>query len=158
MLSAWVASWSAVYSNHALLRTVIEFAHVGGLVAGGGSALAADLATVRAAAASEAARATELQLLRRTHPIVIVGLIAVFASGLFLFAADVDTYLYSRVYWIKMALVVLLLINGALLWHGERRVSRGEGEAWRVLHYTALASVVLWLVITFAGAALPNIG
>jgi hypothetical protein len=158
MLNAWIEAWSALYSNHAALRTAIEFAHVGGLVAGGGSALAADLATVRSARAAESTRAIELQLLRRTHPVVITGLVAVIVSGVFLFAADVDTYLYSRVYWIKMGLVLLLLINGVLLSHGERRAARGDAGAWTQLHYTALASLVLWLATTLAGAALPNIG
>jgi hypothetical protein len=158
MLSTWVDSWSALYSNHAALRTAIEFAHIGGLLAGGGCALAADLATVRSARAPDAQRAIELQLLRRTHAIVILGLAALFVSGLLLFAADVDTYLYSRIYWTKMALVALLILNGALLWNGERRVANGAPGAWAQLHYTAVASLILWLIITLAGAALPNLG
>jgi hypothetical protein len=158
MLSAWIDSWNAMYANHAVLRTAIEFAHIGGLVAGGGSALAADLATMRSARAIESVRAAELQLLRRTHVVVIIGLVTVIVSGVLLFAADIDTYLYSRVYWIKMGLVLLLLVNGVLLRHGERRAARGDAGAWAQLHYTAVASVVLWLVTTLAGAALPNIG
>ena len=39
MMSAWLDSWNALYANHAALRTAIEFAHIGGLVAGGGSFL-----------------------------------------------------------------------------------------------------------------------
>jgi uncharacterized membrane protein len=158
MLTSLLETWNALYSNHAALRTSIEFMHIAGLVAGGGCAIAADLATVRAAGATAAARATELQLLRRTHSVVIIGLVAVFVSGVLLFATDVDTYLYSRVFWIKMALVALLMVNGALLWHGERRVTRGDAGAWAHLHYTAIASLVLWLLTTLAGAALPNLG
>ena len=149
MLAGILDSWSALYSNHASLRTAIEFAHVGGLLAGGGSALAADLAIVRGG---------DPQLLKRTHVLVIAGLVALFASGILLFAADVDTYLYSRVYWIKIALIVVLLVNGAVLWRAERRAAAGENDAWKTLHYTAIASLILWFATTLAGAALPNIG
>jgi hypothetical protein len=44
MLTDLIESWNALYANHAALRTAIEFAHIGGLVAGGGCAIAADLA------------------------------------------------------------------------------------------------------------------
>lgn len=142
-------SWSALYSNHASLRTAIEFAHVGGILAGGGSAFAADLAILRGG---------DPRLLKHTHLLVIVGLVALFISGLLLFAADVDTYLYSRVYWIKMALIVGLLLNGTMLWRAERRAAAGHGGSWTVLRYTAILSLILWFATTLAGAALPNIG
>ena len=78
-------------------------------------------------------------------------------SGLLLFAADVETFLYSRVFWIKMALVVLLLVNGAILTYAERRATRGH-DAWGHLRGTAITSLALWLTITFAGVALTNVG
>ncbi|HEX4347156.1 MAG TPA: hypothetical protein VHZ73_06265 [Vicinamibacterales bacterium] len=149
MLSGMLDSWSALYSNHASLRTAIEFAHVGGLLAGGGSALAADLAIMRGG---------DPQLLKHTHVLVVAGLVALFASGVLLFAADVDTYLYSRVYWIKMALIVVLLVNGIVLWRAERRAAAGDNDAWTVLHRTAIVSLLVWFATTLAGAALPNIG
>jgi hypothetical protein len=70
----------------------------------------------------------------------------------------VETFLYSRIYWLKMGLMVLLLLNGAMLLAGERQVVRGEARAWARLHYIAVASLVLWLLTTLAGTALPNIG
>ncbi len=75
-----------------------------------------------------------------------------------LFAADVETFLYSRIFWLKMGLMVLLLLNGAMLLAGERQVIRGEARAWARLHLAAVASLVLWFLTTLAGAALPNIG
>jgi hypothetical protein len=158
VLSHLVESWTSLYANHAALRTGIEFMHIGGLVAGGGCAITADLATITAAREGSATRTTQLQLLKRTHRIVVLGLVALIISGLLLLAADVETFLYSRVFWLKMGLMVLLLINGALLLLGERQVKRGEPRAWARLHYTAVASLVLWFLTTLAGAALPNIG
>jgi hypothetical protein len=158
VLSQVLQSWMSVYANHPALRTAIEFVHIGGLVVGGGCAITADLATIRAARDSDATRASQLQLLGRTHRLVALGLVALATSGLLLFAADVETFLYSRVFWLKMALMVLLLGNGALLRRGERRVTRGEPQAWTRLHYAAVTSLVLWFLTTLAGAALPNIG
>jgi hypothetical protein len=132
--------------------------HIGGLVAGGGCAITADLATITAAREGSLPRMTQLQLLKRTHRIVVLGLAALVISGVLLFAADVETFLYSRVFWLKMGLMVLLLINGGLLLLGERQVKRGEPRAWARLHYTAVSSLVLWFLTTLAGAALPNIG
>jgi len=158
MWAQLLASWSAIYSNHSALRTAVEFVHIGGLLAGGGCAVAADLATISSARDGSVARATELEVLKRTHALVVGGLVALFTSGVLLFAADVDTYFYSRVFWLKMALVAALLSNGILLLLGERRIKRGDPRAWKHLHATAVASLILWFLTTLAGAALPNIG
>src|SRR4051812_29878642 len=104
------------------------------------------------------ARSRQLELLERTHRIVVFGLVALAVSGLMLFGADVETFLYSRIFWLKMGLMLLLLLNGLLLIRGERRVQRDEAHAWTRLHFTAVTSLVLWSLTTLAGAALPNIG
>jgi uncharacterized membrane protein len=158
MPSYLIESWSSLYANHAALRTAIEFMHIGGLVVGGGCAITADIATIIAVREGPAARTTQLHLLKRTHGLVVLGLVALSISGVLLFAADVETYLYSRIFWIKIGLMVLLLANGALLLVGERQANRGEPRAWARLHYTATVSLVLWFLTTLAGAALPNIG
>jgi hypothetical protein len=158
VFSHLLGSWVSLYANHAALRTGIEFLHIGGLVAGGGCAITADLATITAAREGSPARTTQLHLLKRTHRIVLSGLVGLAISGLLLFVSDVETFLYSRVFWLKMGLMVLLLMNGALFLAGERQVQRGEAHAWARLHHTAVVSLVLWFLTTLAGAALPNIG
>src|SRR5262245_32251813 len=158
MLTLWIETWNSVYANHAAVRTTIEFAHIAGLIVGGGCAITADLATLTAAREGSITRLTELQLLKRTHRVVIIGLVAVFVSGFLLLAADVDTYLHSRVFWVKMLLVAVLLANGALLVRGEKHVVHGDGRSWTRLHHTAVASLTLWLVTTLVGAMLPNLG
>lgn len=158
MVAAWLAWWSSVYSDSAGLRTAVGFAHVAGLLAGGGCAIAADRMTILAKRWDVAERRSHLRTLRHTHEMVIAGLVVVIASGLLLFAADPGTFLHSRVFWIKMALVVALLVNG---WRvrsaGQAALASGSGD-WRRLHAAAFASMVLWLVTTLAGAALPNVG
>jgi len=158
VLSHLIEAWASLYANHPALRTGIDFMHVGGLLAGGGCAVTADLATIRVARESPVARATHLQVLQRTHLLVVSGLGALVFSGLLQFTADLETFLHSRVFWLKMGLFALLLANGGLVLRGERQVIRGEPGAWTRLHYAAVASLVLWFLTTLAGTALPNIG
>jgi hypothetical protein len=158
VLRPFLDSWASIYANHAALRTGILFMHVGGLLAGGGSAITIDLATLQAHRDGPVARAAHLQVLQRTHVLVVVGLGAIVASGLLQVGADVGTFVASRIFWLKMALVVLLLVNGVLILAAERQVERGAPRAWARLHTTAVASLVLWFVITLAGVALTNIG
>ncbi|MEO8070212.1 MAG: hypothetical protein ABI652_02335 [Acidobacteriota bacterium] len=150
--------WSAVYSNHAQLRTLVEFVHIGGLLAGGGSAVAADVATISAIRQPGSARDAQLKVLERTHIFVVVGLVALSVSGVLLVAADLDTFRSSRVFWLKMGLVALLLGNGWLLMRGEQAARAGDTRAWSRLHRTAISSLVLWFLTTLIGAALPNLG
>jgi hypothetical protein len=158
VLSQLIESWVSLYANHAALRTGVEFLHIGGFVVGGGCAITTDLATIAAFRHSDATRAMQLQLLSKTHSLVVIGLASLTISGLLLFGADVQTFFYSRVFWLKMALMALLLINGWLLLRGERLVRRGEPQAWAQLHRTAVASLILWFLTSLAGTALPNIG
>ena len=151
-------TWASVYANHAAVRTGISFVHVGGLLIGGGCAVAADVTTISLARSQSHVGGGELALLSRTHRLVVIGLTGIVASGLLLFAADVDTFWHSRVYWLKMALVALLLFNGVLLTIAERQVRLGHPQAGRRLRNSALASLSLWFLTTLAGAALPNIG
>jgi hypothetical protein len=75
-----------------------------------------------------------------------------------MFGADVDTFLTSTVFWIKMGLMLLLMANGAILLRAERQVHHGDQTAWTRLTFTATASLALWFLTTLAGTALPNIG
>ncbi len=158
MWGSLIESWSSVYGSHAVLRTAVEFVHIGGLVVGGGCAITADLATLTAVRDGSAARATELQLITRTHRLVVVGLAALLASGLLLLGADFETYWHSQIFWLKMGLIALLLVNGVMVLRGERQARCGDARAWARLHYAASASLLLWFLTTLAGAALPNIG
>jgi uncharacterized membrane protein len=152
-----VDAWASMYSNHAALRTGIDFVHVAGLLVGGGCAVAADRMTLRAAGREPALRTIAVQSLADIHRVVLAGLAAVIASGVLQFFADLDTFLYSRIFWIKMGLVVLLLANGLVLVRAERQAERGEARGWPRLRTASAISLGLWLVTTLAGAALPNI-
>jgi hypothetical protein len=151
------SEWASVYANHAVIRTSVTFMHIGGLVGSGGCAIAADRATLMASRMSRADQRLQLETLRTTHRVVLFGLAIVIVSGVLLLGADVDTFLYSRFFWLKMALFALLAINGFALIRAERRAEEDDA-AWTALRVTALCSVALWFLTTLFGAALPNIG
>jgi uncharacterized membrane protein len=157
-LSALATQWAGLYSGHAVLRTLVIFAHVGGLVGAGGCAIAADRATLLSSSSHEAERRRQIEAIEGTLRVVIAGLVLIGISGLLMLAADLETFLYSRVFWIKMGLILLLLVNGAVLTSAERRASGGEQHAWGRLRKTAITSLALWLMITLAGVGLTNVG
>jgi hypothetical protein len=150
--------WASVYANHSALRTTVEFLHVAGLVGGGGYAIVVDRSTLAAARATGAARDVQLSTIRDAHRIVIGGLVVLFITGVLLFAADIDTFLGSRVFWIKMGLVALLLGNGAIMRMAQQQAEHGRVRAWSRLRATAALSLLLWFLTILAGTALPNIG
>jgi hypothetical protein len=150
-------TWGSFYANHAAMRTVIAFAHVGGLVAAGGASMMVDREILSAYKRREQSVPVVLRTVHKTHGVVLAGLMVVIASGVLLFAADLDTYLWSRLFWIKMALVVALMINGAVLARAGQ-VSSNRDHSWETLQWTAITSLSLWFLTTFIGTALPNIG
>jgi hypothetical protein len=156
-LGHWIVAWGAAYADSAALRTSVGFAHVAGLLVGGGTAIVADRATLAAWRRDAAGRLAQARAFHASHVAVIAGLFIVSVSGVLLAAADLDTYLHSWVFWMKMALVAVLIANGGLLVSAGRRALTGADEAWTALRYGSMASLILWLVITLLGAALPNV-
>ena len=151
-------NWGSFFANHGSVRTLVTFLHVGAILGGGGAAVTADRGILAVLRLDDHARLQQLTVLRQTHRIVVAGLACIALSGLLLFASDVDSFLYSKMFWTKMSLLGLLLVNGAVLVSAEDRAVRGAAGAWRTLRFTAFASVALWFLVTLAGVALLNIG
>ena len=155
-LAGLTSGWAAFYADSAATRTLVTFAHVGGLLAGGGLAVATDRATLRASRLLANDQQAHLSTVRRAHSAVIVGLVVVTLSGVLMLASDVETYWASPIYWTKMAAFVLLLINGALLRRAAASAER-TGGGWRPLRRAAITSLVLWFAVTLFGVALANV-
>jgi len=151
-----VDTWASMYATSPALKSTLAFVHIGALVGGGGAAIAADRATLRAMRRGRDALGRELEHLHHVHRFVIAGLTLVIASGVLLMLADVDAYLVSTVFWIKMALVAALLVNGLLVVRGGRRTHAGHPGGPRLLRIAAIASLMLWFGTTLLGAILPN--
>lgn len=156
-LAGLTSGWAAFYADSAATRTLVTFAHVGGLLAGGGLAVATDRATLRAVRLAPADQQRHLAALRASHRTVVVALAAIVVSGILLLASDVEAYWASRVYWMKMGGFIVLLVNGQLMLRGAAAADRGAPHGWLTLRRTAAASVLLWFAVTLLGVALPNV-
>src|SRR5215468_1051986 len=104
--------WADFYSHSKTATSIVQYVHIGGLLMGGGLAIAADRGTLRAVRLAAHERSGHLRDLADVHRWVLTGLAAVVVSGLALLTADIETFFGSWVYWVKMALVVVLLANG----------------------------------------------
>ena len=149
-------TWASLYSNSVAIRSAVSFAHFGGMITGGGTAIAADLNMLSALRHAHVPPQDEVGRFRRTHLVVIASLVMVVVSGVLLLLKDLDAMLESRPFWIKMGLFVALLINGVLVVRAEQEASAGEPGARRLLRVACLASLILWLAVTLAGTVVPN--
>lgn len=152
--------WADAYNDSTVLQVGVTFAHIGGIVVAGGLALAADRTTLRVARAPALIRGHHLDELGALHRPVLIGLTVIFLSGVLLLGADVATYGPSWVFWSKMALIVALLANGALLMRAEQRLraaGHGSDHDWSALRRRALTSITLWLSIVLVGTILPTL-
>ncbi|MBW3655566.1 MAG: hypothetical protein KY444_05640 [Gemmatimonadetes bacterium] len=148
--------WASLYGDSPPLQAVVLFAHLAGLLVGGGFALAADRATLRASRGGPGERERHLGELREMHLPVLAGLSGAVASGVLMLGADLETYLSSVVFWTKMGLLILLLANGYALQRAGKALRREPGGAWRRLRASSMASIALWLTVLFAGTWLSG--
>jgi hypothetical protein len=151
--------WADFYSHSKLTVTIVQFLHIGGLLLAGGLAIAADRGTLRALRLAAAERHGHLRELAAVHRWVLTGLTLVVISGAALFTADIETFFGSWLYWTKMAMVVVLLINGYVMTNAEhalRQDASDDSPQWKTLHRVAVSSLTLWLVIAAFGVALAN--
>jgi uncharacterized membrane protein len=105
-------------------------------------------------------RLQALQNIRTTHRPVLIALVVLFISGFALAAADLKTFLPSWIFWVKLGLVALLLLNGFFLERTETRLRlspvTGDARLWRRLKTTAAMSIALWSATLVAGTLLVN--
>jgi hypothetical protein len=150
-LAGPVNSWAAYYEAHRMVSVAVRWVHLGGLIVGGGTALAADRHVFAGARAGAGPREASLAELDGSHRVVVPALALVVLTGLLMTASDTATFLNSRLYWMKMGLVALLLLNGTGLLAAERAAKRGRVSGWSWLALVSGVSFVLWLVILFFG-------
>lgn len=157
-LVRFVEPWSRYYGDSAIAPTVVVFGHIAALVFAGGLAVTLDRATLRAARGPAEFRWRQLEELRAAHRFVLVGISLSVVTGVLLFAADLETYFGSWIYWTKMGLIALLLLNGFMMTRAEGRIgltpNAADEAGWRRLRTTAILSLALWFTIAFAGVAL----
>lgn len=163
-IAQWCEPWNHLYSHSKLVSGSVTGAHILALVFGGGYAIAADRSTLRAHRRDHALRVHQLDEVAAIHRPVLVALGVSFVSGVLLALADVETFLPSPAFWVKLAFVALLLANGAVLTHTERslhaRLHTGADDdtaLWARLRFLAISSVTLWTATAIAGLVLSNV-
>jgi len=146
--------WSSVYGNHTAVSVSVIFLHLAGLLVAASAALATDRRILGAASADERQRV--LAGLPAVHRTVLGGLAVVVASGALLTLSDLDFMLHEPVYYLKLAVVALLLANGWLLQRFERGAVTGLAKDWGRLRLTARLSGVFWFAAVLVGVWLSK--
>ncbi len=152
--------WIDYYGGSSAAETVVTFLHLGGLFAAGGLAFALDRAVLRSGRHPLPRREDVARDMGHAHKAILLGLGVVALSGLAMTAADPKTYMVSKIFWVKMGAVLLLLANGWFLKRaGERLVEEPDAPtAFRRLRRAAVRSMGLWAVTVLAGVALTVYG
>ena len=155
--------WKSLFSDSKAVASIVTGVHLVGLLFGGGLAVAADRSTLRALRRAPADRAMALTELHAVHRPVLIALVMLFASGVALATADIENFLSSPYFYLKLTVVALLLANGAVLERTERSLRRGavgdgaEIRLWRRLRTTSRLSLFLWTCTVVAGTVLANV-
>ena len=163
--------WAEVFADNPVLSTGVIAAHIVSMFVAGGMAISADRAILRSKPGTADAVRAVVADLSTTHSVVIGGLASTAFTGFALLASDVGTFAVSRVFWSKMAVITLLLLNGLRMRRAEQQVLGSlEGvpirttemavpfpkKEWGGIRNAAGTSLVAWLVIVVLGVVLTN--
>ena len=174
-LTTLTQPWADYYAESAWLPTALIALHVLALFVGGGIALGADRRVLQSTPGHREAYLAAAADLSTTHGIVIGALVLTNLSGLALFTSDVGTFWGSRVFWAKMATLVVLILNGVRMRATEARLLPNAGSAVETgsagaeltgaelagpsatLRTHAWVSVLGWCLIVVLGVVVANI-
>lgn len=169
-LTTLTQPWADYYAESAWLPTAVIAMHVLALFVGGGIALGADRRVIQSTPGRSEAYLAAAADLSATHSIVIGALVLTNLSGLALFTSDVGTFWGSRVFWAKMATLVVLILNGVRMRSTEARLlanARNTVEMavagpeltgpYETLRTHAWVSVLGWCVMVVLGVVVANI-
>jgi len=160
VLTRMAQPWATLYSDHTWIQNSLLFMHLAGIFLGGGFAIATDRDTfiaVRNARLSGQIR--HLGRMRTIHKPVMFGLALALGSGFLMYAADLEHYSSSPVFWLKMGLLAALLTNGFVLKRTEDALNAGQPDSpklWDRLWKISVSSLVLWLAVILAGTLLGS--
>jgi uncharacterized membrane protein len=158
-LAEAVKPWADFYSKSKPASLGITYVHIASVVVGGGLAIACDRLALRKAAGSTDDRVFMLREVAAVHRPVLVAIGVIVVSGAAMMLADVETFLKSPVYYTKMALFLVLALNGWFVTRNERQLAADPSPSnpvWGRLKFSAVASIVLWLSVALAGVLLTS--
>ncbi len=152
------APFAHLYNKSKALELGTTYAHLASMLAAGGLAISSDRQTLRVPSTDRDAVMRLVTEQGTLHRLVIAGLVVSAISGAMMFAADVETFWGSWLYWSKMTGVVLLLGNGWLLQRAERGLLADPLDATALarLRWSAIASLMLWFTVALLGTVLKT--
>jgi len=151
-LCAWLEQvpWIASVTSSAVLISLVWLVHYIGLFLLVGTAVVVDLRILGIAARSHKLA----PLAGMLFPWTWAGLGLAMASGFIMFAGQATTFYPEAVFWIKMGVVLLALVLGAIVqWKSpvwDRAPSIPVGAKW-----LAFVSLALWIGSILAGLEVP---
>jgi hypothetical protein len=139
-------------TNSILLSTMVEVVHYFSLFLLVGSISIVDLRVLGLAAR----RRNAAELAHELFPLMWSGLALNFLSGFLLFAGDATTLFDNRVFRVKLAVILLAVIFGAIVQGGVGRWYRLPCLPARARLF-ALVSLTLWIGSILAAVELPSL-
>jgi len=161
-VDALAEPWQKLYAHSTLVATLVLFGHVAGLLVAGALTYSTEMGALRLDPADDGARRRYLRVASHTRSVIARALAVAMVSGFLLFLADLEAFAVSRVFWTKMLLVVLLLVNAAVASHLDARllreadVARAQDGFWRRRRVSAWTTAVLWFALVLSGSALAS--
>lgn len=156
--SGLVERWAHLYADSKALSAGIMFLHLAGILGAGGIAIAADRVSLQLPAHAGEHLAREIERLKAVHTWVIAGLALTVATGVLQLFSDLHTYLTAWLFWTKMGLIALLLVNGWVRLQAERGIEAGGVMPYLTrFRLTSVVSLVLWFAVLLAGAFLTTV-
>jgi len=156
--SGIVERWAHLYADSKALSAGIMFLHLAGVLVAGGLAIAADRVSLQLPAEAGEHLAREIERLKAVHNWVIAGLGLTIATGVLQLFSDLHTYLTAWLFWTKMGLIALLLVNGWVRLKAEQAIEAGAVVPHLArFRRTSVVSLVLWFAVLLAGAFLTTV-
>lgn len=156
--SGLVERWAHLYADSKALSAGIMFVHLAGVLVAGGLAIAADRVSLQLPAEAGEHLAREIERLKSVHSWVMAGLALTVATGVLQLFSDLHTYLTAWLFWTKMGLIALLLLNGWVRLKAEQAIDAGTVVPHLArFRRTSVVSLVLWFAVLLAGAFLTTV-
>jgi hypothetical protein len=161
-VDALAEPWQKLYAHSTIVATVVLFGHLAGLIVAGALTFTTESGALRLDPADDGECQRYLRAASPSRSAIALALGVAMVSGFLLFLADLEAFAVSRVFWTKMLLVVLLLVNAVV---GSRLDARLLGEngatarhdvLWRRRRASAWATAVLWFALVLCGSALAS--
>jgi uncharacterized membrane protein len=161
-VDALAQPWQKLYAHSTVVATLVLFGHAAGLLVAGALTLSTEANALRLEPSDDDARRRYFRNVTPARGSIALALAVAMLSGVLLFLTDLEAFAVSTIFWTKMGLVALLLMNAVVASRLDARLLRASDDAsaeehlWRRRRASARASAVLWFALVLWGSALAS--